>query len=175
MAEMRTFKYFAENMEAVSQKEEAQRLQREGDYERALPLMLQSVALRDGTYTISLSLSALADLYLEMLQLDEAEATCRRMLKEAHLYDEVNQTRIANKYLDDISKARALELTYGTCVQLHDVASKPQLNGQVGVVRGKQCNGRYLVQVAASTVLLQRKNFSHAMRLVQAEDRPLRH
>jgi hypothetical protein len=111
MAEMRTFKYFAENMEAVSQKEEAQRLQREGDYERALPLMLQSVARRDGTYTISLSLSALADLYLEMLQLDEAGATCRRMLKEAHRYDEINQTRIANQYLNDISKARALVQT----------------------------------------------------------------
>ena len=108
---MRTFEYFAENMEAVNQKEEARRLQREGDYERALPLMMQSVTLREGTYTICLSLSALADLYLEMLQLDEAEATGRRMLKEAHRYDEINQTRIANQYLNDISKARALVQT----------------------------------------------------------------
>ncbi len=98
-------------MEAIDLKKEAQRLQYEGDYERALPLMLRSVALREGTHTICLSLSELVDLHLEMLQLDEAEATCRRMLKEAHRYDEINQTRIANQYLDDISKARALVQT----------------------------------------------------------------
>ena len=97
------------------------------------------------------------------------------MLKEAHRYDEINQTRIANQYLNDISKARALELTYDTCVQLHDLASKPQLNGQEGVIRGRQSSGEYMVKVSNSTILLQRKNFSHAMRVVQTEDRPLRH
>ena len=167
MAGMRESDLFAKNMEAIDLKEDAQRLQRKGDYERALPFMLRSVALREGTHTICLSLSELADLYLEMLQLDKAEATCRRMLKEAHRYDEVNQTRIANECLNDISKARALELTYGTCVQLHDLVSKPQLNGQEGVIRGKQSSGRYLVEVNSSMVLLHRKNFSHSMRVVQ--------
>ncbi len=66
-------------------------------------------------------------------------------------------------------------MTYGTCVQLHDLASKPQLNGQEGVIRGKQTSGRYLVEVNSSMVLLQRKNFSHAMRVVQTEDRSLQH
>ncbi len=74
----------AKDLVAIELKEEAQRLQRECNYERALPLMLQSVALREGTRTICSSLNELAELYLEMLQLDKAEFTCRRMLKEAH-------------------------------------------------------------------------------------------
>ena len=67
MPGMSALDLFATNMEAIDLKEEAQRLQRKGDYERALPPMLRSVALREGTHTICLSLSELADLYLEML------------------------------------------------------------------------------------------------------------
>ncbi len=95
----------AKDLVAIDLKEEAKRSQRESDYGRALPLMLQSVVLREGTRTICSSLNELAELYLEMLQLDKAESTCRRMLKEAQSYDEVIHVRVANECLDNISKA----------------------------------------------------------------------
>lgn len=158
---------FAKDMEALDLKEEAQRLQRDGNLEKALPLMKKSVALREASHTICLSLSELADLYIEMLKLDEAEATGRRMLQEAHRYDAANQTRIANDILAEIAKERPLDLAYGTCVQLHDLISRPELNSQEGIIRGKRENGRYIVEVSSSRMLLQRKNFSHAMRIVQ--------
>ena len=71
-------------MEAIDFKEEAQRLQRESRYEEALPLMLHSVALRENSHALCLSLSELTFLYLDMLKFDEADATSRRMLREAY-------------------------------------------------------------------------------------------
>ena len=157
----------AKDLVAIDLKEEAKRLQRESDYGRALPLMLQSVVLREGTRTICSSLNDLAELYLEMLQLDKAESTCRRMLKEAQSYDEVIHVRVANECLDNISKARAQELTYGTYVKLHDLGSFPQLNEQEGMIRGKHHSGRYVVDVNSFVFLVPRENFSHLMKVVQ--------
>merc|ERR1712048_1382357 len=74
---------FLDDMAALDLKQEAQRLQQIGEYAKALPLMLQSVALRENSHTLCLSLSELADLYLDMLKLDEAESTCQRLLQEA--------------------------------------------------------------------------------------------
>ena len=119
---------WARDNEARDLKEEALCLQREGDYEGALPLMLQSVALRENSRTICLSLSELADLYLEMLLLEEAETTCHRTLKEARRMDAANQIRIAHAVLKDISEARTLGLTHGARVQLLGLMKKPQLN-----------------------------------------------
>ena len=72
-----------DTMNAIALKEEAQRLQRAGNFEAALPLMLESVEMRRESHTICLSLSELGELYLDMLKLDEAEAAARRMLHEA--------------------------------------------------------------------------------------------
>ena len=58
-------------------------MQCEGGFEEALPFMLRSVALREDSHTLCLSLSELALLYLDMLQLDEADAASHRMLLEA--------------------------------------------------------------------------------------------
>ena len=150
--------------EARCLKEEALRLQREGDYERALPLMLQSVASRENSCTICLSLSELADLYLEMLLLQEAETTCRRMLKEAHRMDTANQIRIAHEVLKDISEARTLGFTNGARVQLLGLVSTPQLNGQEGIIRGRQKgNGKYVVEVDLSMLLVKRENFNRTL------------
>ena len=43
--------------EGLRLKEKAQRLQHAGNYEAALPLMLQSVSLRENSHTLCLSLS----------------------------------------------------------------------------------------------------------------------
>ena len=50
--------------------------------------MLRSVQLRENSHTLNLSLSELAILYLDMLKLDEADATSYRMLRDAHRYDQ---------------------------------------------------------------------------------------
>ena len=55
-------------MEALGYKEEAQRLQALGIYDEALPLMLRSVRLCENSHTLCLSLSELAELYLDMLK-----------------------------------------------------------------------------------------------------------
>ncbi len=60
-------------MEALDYKEDAQRLQALGLYDEALPLMLRSVRLRENSHTLCLSLSELAELYLDMLKPEEAE------------------------------------------------------------------------------------------------------
>ena len=94
-----------DTMHAIALKEEAQRLQRAGNFEAALPLMLESVEMRRESHTICLSLSELGELYLDMLKLDEAEAAAHRMLHEAFRYDTEQQTRIAGEIIRDIAAA----------------------------------------------------------------------
>ena len=85
---------FANDMAALDLKEAAQRLQMHGNFAQALPLMLESVAMREYNHTLCLSLSELAELYLDMLKLDEAQETCCRMMREAHRYDEDQQISV---------------------------------------------------------------------------------
>ena len=148
-------------MEAIDLKEEAQQLQLEGRYEEALPLMKRSVALRENSYTLCLSLSELAELYLDMLKFDEVKAASQRMLREAHRYDEVNQRRIAQELFKTAAKEREMGIEYGMPVQIEAVLSQPKLNGKDGVVKGKiRDNGRYVIQVGARTLSLKRCNFN---------------
>ena len=149
---------------ALHLKEEALWAQREGDYKLALQLMRHSVALRENTCMICFSLSELADLYLEMLLLKEAEATCLRMLQEAYRMDTANQIRIAQEVLKDVWEAMTLGVTHGARVQLLGLVSKPQLNGQEGIIRGRQKgNGKYVVEVDLSMVLVKRENFNRTL------------
>ena len=156
-------------MQAIDLKEEAQRLQREGRYEEALPLMKRSVALRETSHTLCLTLSELADLYVDMLKLDEADAACHRMLREAHRYDEANQRRIAKEILEESAKEREMGIEYGMPVQTEGLTSRTELNGKEGVVKGKiKDNGRYVIQVGTRMLSLNRRNFNEqAHRVVQ--------
>ena len=140
--------HFEVQSEAIAFKEEAQQLQLEGRYEEALPLMKRSFVLRENRHLLCLTLSELADLYLDMLKLDQADAACQRMLREAHRYDEVNQRRIAKAILDNSLKEREVGIEYGMPVQIKALMSRPELNGKEGVVKGRvRDNGRYVIQV----------------------------
>ncbi len=153
--------HFEVQMKAIAFKEEAQHLQLEGSYEEALPLMKRSLALRENSHTLCLTLSELADLYLDMLKLDEADAACQRMLSEAHRYDEVNQKSIANIILEHSRQEREMGIEYGMAVQIEALMSRPELNGKEGVVKGKiKDNGRYVIQIGARTLSLKRCNFN---------------
>ena len=57
--------------------------QHAGDYGAALTLMLQAVSLPAQDIISCQVLKELAELYLAMLKLDDAEAVCNRMLQEA--------------------------------------------------------------------------------------------
>lgn len=46
-----------------------------------------------------LSLNELAELYLNMLKLDEAQGTCYRMMREACRYDGNQKIRVAEEIL----------------------------------------------------------------------------
>ena len=78
---------FANDMAALDLKEAARRLQVHGNFAQALPLMLESVAMREYSHTLCLSLSEIAELCLNMPKLDEAQETCHRMMREARRYD----------------------------------------------------------------------------------------
>ena len=152
---------FPLEMQAIDLKEEAQRLQREGRFEEALPFMLRSVALREDSHTLCLSLSELALLYLDMLQFDEADAASHRMLLEAHRYDEANQKHIAQANLEDSAQQRELGLAYGMSVRLEGLTARPELNGEDGVIHGfLRDRGRYLVKVCSKMLSLDRSKFS---------------
>ena len=143
------FDSFSVDMEALELKEEAQQLQEAGRYEEALPLMLRSVKLREGSHTLCLNLSEFAELYLDMLKLDAVDVAARRMLVEAHRYDETNQRRIANKLLEDVERARKSSLILGMPVRMEGLTSRIELNGQEGVIRGKlRESGCYMVAFA---------------------------
>ena len=145
--------------QAIDLKEEAQRLQREGRFEEALPLMLRSVALREESHTLCLSLSELALLYVDMLQFDKADAVSRRMLHEAHRYDGANQKKIAQANLEDSAQQREFGFAYGMAVQLEGLTVRPELNGEKGVIKGR-LRGRYLVKVCSKMLSLDRSKFS---------------
>ena len=151
---------FENDMVAIDLKEDAQRLQGDGHFERALPLMLRSVEMRETSHTICLSLSELAELYLDMLKLKEAEETCHRMLREAHRYDSTQQTRIAQEILADAMKAKAMKLSYGSRVQVCDLVAQTNMNGKIAHVRGwRRSDKRYYVDVCNKRVLVKRANF----------------
>ena len=149
-----------DTMHAIALKEEAQRLQRAGNFEAALPLMLESVEMRRESHTICLSLSELGELYLDMLKLDEAEAAARRMLHEAFRYDTEQQTRIAGEIIRDIAAEREKGLVYGSAVRLRGLTRRSELNGKHGFVRGiGRSNSRYYIDVGTSRLLVSRANF----------------
>eukprot|EP00973_Karenia_brevis_P003116 428302-Karenia_brevis.AAC.1 len=75
-------------------------------FEEALPLMLESVSLREHSHTLCLSVSELAELYLDMLDFVKAEGAAKRMLDEAWRYDGQQQKSIANEIMQDIAKER---------------------------------------------------------------------
>ena len=89
-------------MAALDLKEAAQRSQVHGDYAQALPLMLESVAMRECSHTLCLSLSEIAELCLGMPKLDEAQETCYRMMREARRYDADPKIRVAEESLGDV-------------------------------------------------------------------------
>jgi hypothetical protein len=151
-------------MQAIDWKEQALQLQSTGHLEDALPLMLKSVALRENSHTLCLSLSELADLYLEMLKFSNAEEAARRMLTEAHRYDTLGQTRIASEILADIEKEKKTGLEHGTTVRLCHLANRAELNGKIGIVRGKRRNtNQFYVDVEDRRLLVHPKNISWQM------------
>ena len=151
------------DMEALGLKEEAQKLQAVGHFETALPLMLRSVAMRERSHTLCLSLSELGELYLDMLKFADAEAAARRMIQEAGRYDTVQQMRIAGEIIASIAAEREAGLEHGSPVRLCGLLRRPELNGEHGVVRGMRRgprgSDRYYVDVGASRFLLSRANF----------------
>ena len=152
---------FANDMEALDLKEAALDLQRSGNFEAALPLMQQSVALREHSHTICLSLSELAELHLDMLQYEEAEKTAGRMLQEAHRYDGPQQRRIAEEILADVAKEKATGLKWGMTVTLSSLTRAPRWNGSTGVLVGKRRqDGRYFIDVGSSRLAVLRRCFA---------------
>ena len=162
---------FYRDMQALDLKEEATALWRHGYLEQALPLMAQSVMLREDSQFICLSLSELGALFVEMLKLDEAESTARRMLHEAYRYDTQAQTRIAAGILNNVAEERARGLFYGSAVQLHSLKKMPELNGVVGEIRGTVGDGshpiRYRVLVGSTVLSVKEVNFSMATVILQ--------
>ena len=151
---------FKNDMLAIEKKKQAQRLQAGGAFEKALPLMLKSVALREQSHTLCLSLSELGELYLDMLKFKEAETAARRMLEEAHRYNAGQQTRIANEILQHSAAEKDLGLVHGMVVQLHNLQQRKELNGEVGTIRGRlRANGRYYVDVVSARCLVRRECF----------------
>ena len=153
---------FMNDMRALDAKEEARRLQAEGAFEEALPLMLISVDLREQSHTLCLSLSELAELYLDMCEYDQAETTTQRMLEEAWRYDSQQQERIAKEILQDIARKRLTGLAHGSSVKIscHDL---PELFGEPGVLRGR-VRGRnaYYIDVGDERYVLSRRCFEKA-------------
>ena len=135
-------------------------MQKEGRFEEALPLMLSSVAMRERSHTLCLSLSELAELYLDMLALADADIIATRMIEEAHRYDTAQQLRIATEILEDIDAAKRNGVEFGAEVVLGGLVRRSDLNGKLGVVRGRlRSNGRYCVDVGHVRLLVRRCNF----------------
>ena len=94
-------------------KQEAEELQREGRYEEALPLIERSANIWENRHTLCLTLSELTLLFLDVLTLDEADATSHRILREAHRYDETRQRRLAQANIEDSAEERKLGILHG--------------------------------------------------------------
>ena len=148
------------DMEALDLKEQAQQFQEAGHFEAALPLMLRSVAMRELSHTLCLSLSELGELYLDMLRFADARAAARRMIQEAVRYDTAQQTRIAGEIIASIATEEEAGLEHGSIVRLCRLSQRPELNGEVGVVRGMRRgtrgSHRYYVDVDESRFLVAR-------------------
>ncbi len=130
-------------MKAIDLKEAGEKYQRAGKFEQALPLLLESVALRRYSHTLCISMSALAELYLDMLMLDEAERTAERMKTVAHRYDSDGQVRVANEIIRDVKEEREKGLRHGMIIS---VSAKHVGTDCLGVLRGKAENS-YFVDV----------------------------
>jgi len=155
------FPGWAHDMEALALKEDAQRLHAMGRFEAALPLMLASVALREDSYTLCLSLSELSELYLDMLKFTEAEAVAHRMLEEVDRYDTAQQIRIVDEILQSIAMERGRGLEHGAVLRLRGLARRPELNGKNCIVRGRCRNsGRYYIDVGTSRFLALRRHLA---------------
>ena len=148
---------------ALDLKEAAQALWRRGYLEEALPLAQESARLREDSSLICLSLSELGCIYLEMLKIDEAEQTARRMLREAHRYDTLRQTRLAKAILADAEEERRHGFYYGNMVTLNGLANV-EMNGQLGEIRGRvwpqtpSNPDRYRVLVGSRILSIRRGN-----------------
>ena len=153
------FDAWANEMDALDCKEQAQLLQAQGYFERALPLMLKSVSMRENSHTLCLSLSELAELYLDMLHFPEAESIASRMIKESWRYDTSQQVRIAEEILEAIETDQESGIEHGDGVSLCGLKLRPELNNKAGIIRGKiRDKHRYCVQVGSATFLVQRHN-----------------
>ena len=152
---------------AMDLKEEARELWRRGRLEEALPLAQESARLREGSSRICLSLRELGGIYLEMLKIDEAEETARRMLREAYRYETQAQTCIAQQILADAKEERGHGFHYGNTVTIHGV-KKVGMNGQIGEIRGRDWPqtladpDRYRVLVSSTLHSIRRQNISLA-------------
>ena len=147
------------DMEALTLKQKAQLLQAMGDFEAAVPVMLASVAMRERSHTLCLSLSELGELYLDMLKFAEAEAAARRMLVEARRYDTKQQIRIADEILANIAAERGLGLGHGAAVRLRGLVRRSDLNNKDGIIRGRlRDSSRCYVDVGMARLLVLRRN-----------------
>ena len=152
---------FANDMAALDLKGAAQRVQVHVKFAQALPLMLESVAMRECSHTLCLSLSEIAELCLDMPKLDEAQET--RMMREARRYDADPKIRVAEEILGDVREARKTGLVYGACAQVHGLVQEPRWNGQRAVVRGGlRRNGWFCIDTGSSMISVKRQNFNLA-------------
>ena len=155
---------------SIELEEEAVALWIRGYLEEALPLAQESVRLREESWTICWSLNVLGGIYLEMLKINEAEETANRILREAHRYDDRQQTRLAHLLLEDAQEDRRHGFYYGDTVKLHGLA-KEEMNGQLGEIRGRKgcCENldRYHVLVGTRMLSIRRRNISLATVVVQ--------
>lgn len=150
---------FMNDMAALDAKEEAQHWQSMGAFEKALPLMLESVNLREHSHTLCLSLSELAELYLDMCDFQKASETTQRMLEEAWRYDAEQQTRIANEIAQDIARGKRSGLTHGASVKI-SCCALPHLSGETGTLQGKvRSIDQYYIDVDSTRYVLNRHCF----------------
>lgn len=151
--------YYAE-LNARVFEEAAEALASNGDYEEALPLMLESVRLRENSWALCVSLSALATLNMNMLRLSEVEKICLRMLKEARRYDTQHREQIAQSLLKEAAEEKQRGILYGMDVLVTSCDMWNTYTGKKGVIRGRtQDRRRYIVEVGNSKVSLLRENF----------------
>ena len=155
---------FLNDMTAVDAKEEAQRWQSTGAFEKALPLMLDSVNLRERSHTLCLSLSELAELYLDMCEFEKAAETAQRMLGEAWRYDTQQQTRIAHEILEESARGKCSGLTHGAPLKICcRCCELPQTDNEMGTLRGKvKGTNQFYVDIGSTRCILGRRCFEKA-------------
>lgn len=102
--------------------------------------MLASVAMCSRSHLLGLSLSELAELYVDMLKFSDAIATVRKIMRA-------------------IAEEKTNGLEHGAKVELVGLTQRQELNGMVGVLRGRlrEC-GRYCVDVDAARYSVKRCN-----------------